>query len=199
MVQWVIKLLEIIFPKPKQSTRMSISHIFNVLKQFEGNEYKPYVPPVGKSGVTLGIGVDIGHMNFAGIIESNTLLDKISPYYAKFREEAEELLAEKPLELTKEEIDYLSTSASEAHLDELQRWYDAESSVPFTMLTDNQQAVLMSVKYQYGNIRKRTPKFWGFCVNNDWAGAYNELMNFGDSFPTRRRREAALLAKDFNQ
>jgi len=176
---------------------MLLDKIFRFLIGVEGNKYTPYVPHVGQSGVTVGIGVDIGHMNFAGILESNTLLDKISPYYGRFREDAEKRLAEIPLDLTKEEVDYLSTLAIETHLNELKKWYDKQASVPFNMLTDNQKTVMMSVKYQYGNLPKRTPKFWGFCVDRDWHGAYAELMNFGDKYPTRRRREAALLAKDF--
>lgn len=176
---------------------MLLDRIFRFLIQVEGNEYKPYVPPVGQSGVTVGIGVDIGHMNFAGILESNNLLEKISPYYGKYRAEAEQFLAENPLKLTKEEVDYLSTLAIETHLNELKNWYDAKSIVPFDMLTDNQKTVMLSVKYQYGNLPRRTPKFWGFCVNRDWHSAYAELMNFGDKYPTRRRREAKLLALDF--
>lgn len=176
---------------------MTISHLLNVLKQFEGNEYTAYVPPVGQSGVTIGIGVDLGHMNFAPRIESNILRERIAPYYGKFREDAEKELKSRPLSLRKEEVDYLSMLAIEIHLDELKRLYTKASLHPFGLLTDNQKAVMMSVKYQYGDIRKRTPKFWGFCVARDWRGAYNELMNFGDKYPTRRRREAGMLAKDF--
>lgn len=176
---------------------MTVDNIFNVLKQFEGNVYNAYVPPVGQSGVTIGIGVDLGHMNFARSLESNTLREKIAPYYGKFRDAALDELDKRPLMLRKEEVDYLSFLAIETHLEELKRWYNEASLVPFSMLTDNQKAVMMSVKYQYGNVRRRTPKFWGFCVSRDWHGAYSELMNFGDAFPTRRRREAALLAQDF--
>lgn len=176
---------------------MTMDHLFDVLKQFEGNVYNAYVPSVGQSGVTIGIGVDLGHMNFAPSLESNTLREKIAPYYGKFRDDAFNTLIKKPLMLRKEEVDYLSFLAIESHLEELQRWYGEDSTVPFSMLTDNQKAVMMSVKYQYGNVRRRTPKFWGFCVSRDWQGAYAELMNFGDAFPTRRRREAALLAQDF--
>jgi GH24 family phage-related lysozyme (muramidase) len=176
---------------------MLLDRIFSFLVKVEGNQYTPYVPKVGQSGVTVGIGVDLGHMNFTPIIESNKLLEKIAPYYGKYRDEAELFLVNNPVELSKEEVDYLSTLAIETHLRELEKWYTADAQIPFIMLTDNQKTVMMSVKYQYGNLPKRTPKFWGFCVNRDWYGAYNELMNFGDSYPTRRRSEAALLAKDF--
>lgn len=178
---------------------MTLDHMLNVLKKFEGNEYTAYVPPVGQSGVTIGIGVDLGHMNFAPIIGSNTLRERIEPYYGRFREDAEKALEKYPLSLRKEEVDYLSMLAIETHLAELKDWYNTAAGVPFDMLTDNQKIVMMSVKYQYGNLPKRTPKFWGFCVERDWYGAYNELMNFGDKYPTRRRREAAILAQDFSK
>lgn len=196
MVRW---LIDTIFGKPnaKQSKPdMTINQALAVLKRFEGNEYRAYVPPVGKSGVTIGIGVDLGHMNFGPVLGSNALRDRIKPYYGKFRDEAKEALDKQPLSLTKEEVDYLSMLAIETHLEELKSWYNSESLAPFGTLTDNQKCVMMSVKYQYGDIRKRTPKFWGFCIKRDWRGAYNELMNFGDDYPTRRRREAAMLAKD---
>jgi GH24 family phage-related lysozyme (muramidase) len=177
---------------------MQTDSMFRFLIGVEGNEYTPYVPDVGKSGVTVGIGVDLGHMNFVDIIESNQLLDKIMPYYGKYRAEATQYLAENPLKLTKTEVDYLSNLAIETHLNELKKWYNSASNVPFEMLTNNQQTVMLSVKYQYGSIVSKTPKFWGFCVERDWYGAYNELMNFGDKHPTRRRREAQLLAQDFS-
>jgi GH24 family phage-related lysozyme (muramidase) len=183
--------------KAPNMPQISINSVLQALKQFEGNEYTPYVPDVGQSGVTVGIGVDLGHMNFTALIQSNTLREKIAPYYGKYRDEAAQFLAQNPLELTKEEVDYLSTIAIESHLDELRTWYNLSALAPFGSLTDNQKIVMMSVKYQYGDIRRRTPKFWGFCVARDWRGAYNELMNFGDAYKTRRRREAALLAKDF--
>lgn len=196
IARWVAKLFAFKPRTRKEEPNMTLSQMFAVLKQFEGNEYTPYVPPIGKSGVTIGIGVDLGHMNFGRILESNTLEERIAPYYGKFREEAEEALRNRPLSLTKAEVDYISTLAIETHLNELKLWYNNASLAPFGSLTDNQKCVMLSVKYQYGNIRKRTPKFWGFCIKRDWRGAYNELMNFGDDYPTRRRREAAMLAKD---
>ena len=197
IVRWVVKIF---FanqkPRPKEED-IAISKMLRVLQKFEGNEYTPYVPAAGNSGVTVGIGVDLGHMNFAHILQSNTLGEKIKPYYGKFREEAKAALEANPLVLTKEEIDYISLLAINYHLKLLKDWYNEASFVPFGSLTDNQKCVMLSVKYQYGNIKIRTPKFWEFCVSRDWYGAYNELMNFGDDYPTRRRREAAMLAQDF--
>ena len=50
------------------------------------------------------------------------------------------------------------------------------------------------VRYQYGtNLAKATPNFWKQIVGCQWQAAYNNLMNFGDAYPSRRRLEAAEL------
>ena len=170
--------------------------IFEFLKKVEGNEYTAYVPPVGHSGVTIGIGVDLGNMNFKRSELPKEVYDKISIYYGFTRDAAKEILAAKPLDLTPDMVDLISQLAIDIHQKELESWFDRESDVPFSMLTLNQKKVLMSVKYQYGNIRRRTPKFWLFATRGDWQAVHDELMDFGDAFPTRRRKEAALIKKD---
>lgn len=176
----------------------NFTQILRFLKEVEGNVDKPYVPDVGKSGVTIGIGVDLGNMNFSNVGLSKSLQDKISPYYGKYQDEARQYLADNPLKLDQYEIDYISALAIQTHLNELNKWYSKQADVPFIMLTNNQKTVMMSVKYQYGNLPRRTPKFWQYCISRDWHGAYYELMHFGDAYPSRREKEARLLAKDFN-
>jgi hypothetical protein len=44
-------------------------------------------------------------------------------------------------------------------------------------------------------LAKRCPKFWQAATNADSTAMANELNNFGDSYPTRRRREADYLLK----
>ena len=170
--------------------------IFEFLKKIEGNEYKAYVPPVGRSGVTIGVGVDLGHMNFSRAMLPKHVYDQIKVFYGFYRADAKEILEAKPLDLTNEEIDYLSQIAISTHQKELEFWFDRESDIPFRELSLNQKKVLMSVKYQYGDIRRRTPRFWSFATEGDWHNVYEELMDFGDAFPTRRRKEAALIKKD---
>lgn len=183
------------FYKPLNETSKQ-EKIFDFLKEVEGNEYTAYVPPVGNSGVTIGIGVDLGSINFSRASLPKDVYDKIKIYYGFKRNDAVELLEAKPLDLSRVMVDYISQVAISTHQKELEFWFDRESEIPFRYLTLNQKKVLMSVKYQYGDIRRRTPKFWLFATRGDWQAVYDELMDFGDAFPTRRRKEAALIKKD---
>lgn len=171
--------------------------MLSFLKSVEGNRYSPYVPDSGKSGVTIGIGVDLGNMDLSdaeGIPQD--IRARINPYLGVTGDDAEQALEAHALALSKEEIDLLSIEAISIHLNELARWYNKASSIPFSHLTDNQQLVLLSVKYQYGDLPQRTPKFWRYATDNDWQSVYYELMNFGDDYPSRRRREAKLISED---
>jgi GH24 family phage-related lysozyme (muramidase) len=56
--------------------------------------------------------------------------------------------------------------------------------------------VVASVAFQYGDLSRRTPNFWRQVTSGDWDAALNNLRHFGDKYPTRRNKEADLLAKD---
>lgn len=165
------------------------------LKQVEGNEYYPYVPQSGKSGVTIGIGVDLGNIGYKSLDIDPILKEKIKWYDKLTGIEAAIALDETPLRLTRDEVNLLSLAAIELHEKELEEQFNAESSVLYKDLPLEFQIVLLSVKYQYGSLARRTPKFWGFATRGKWHYAYCELMNFGDKYPTRREKEARLLLK----
>ena len=61
------------------------------------------------------------------------------------------------------------------------------------------RATITSVQYQYGNLEKRTPKFWGHVTKQDWDSAIKELRDFGDDYGKRRNREADLLESAVKQ
>ncbi|WP_374761411.1 hypothetical protein [Pseudoalteromonas sp. MM1] len=55
---------------------------------------------------------------------------------------------------------------------------------------------MTSVSFQYGiGLSSTTPKFWKAVTSQDWKEAIKILKSFGDAYPTRRRKEAALLEK----
>jgi len=58
---------------------------------------------------------------------------------------------------------------------------------------------LASVAFQYGSSFKRKDgkqmNFYRLALKGDWQGVYNELMDFKDRYPTRRKEEAKLLLK----
>lgn len=109
---------------------------------------------------------------------------------------AELLLKESPLRLTVEEIQNLNNAAYTVHRKELGEQYQKSAGVPFENLSPAQKSVLMSLKYQYGSLPERTSKFWGYATANDWQGVIDELNDFGDNFPTRRKKEAAMLERE---
>jgi GH24 family phage-related lysozyme (muramidase) len=52
------------------------------------------------------------------------------------------------------------------------------------------------VSFQYGvGLNSRAPKFWKAVTTQDWKEATKILKAFGDAYPTRRKKEAALLEK----
>ena len=63
----------------------------------------------------------------------------------------------------------------------------------FQDLPSNKQTVLASVAFQYGDLPKKTPKFWKYATSDDWDSVKRELNDFKDDYPTRRRKEAKLL------
>lgn len=82
--------------------------------------------------------------------------------------------------------------------------YNAETKgVPFDKIPYNTRTAILDLFYQYvagATVAKHgAPKSWNFILNNNWNGFYNELMNFGDSFAPRRKREADLVLSDINK
>jgi hypothetical protein len=49
------------------------------------------------------------------------------------------------------------------------------------------------VAFQYGDLAKKTPNFWKQVTSGDWGAAKRNLLDFQDKYPTRRKKEAALL------
>ncbi len=70
---------------------------------------------------------------------------------------------------------------------------DTKGALKFKDLTNEQMTVILSVAFQYGDLSKKTPNFWRQVVAGDWAGAKQNLRNFGDDYSTRRNKEADLL------
>lgn len=64
----------------------------------------------------------------------------------------------------------------------------------FADLPPQAQTVIASGAFQYGfGLDLRTPRFSKAATNRDWPEAIRVLKSFGDAYPTRRMKEAALL------
>lgn len=157
-----------------------------------------YVPQPGKdgdrSGVTIAAGVDIGQMtngDLAGLPDA--LQKKIIPYLGLNGAAARTALARCPLSITAAEAEALEMPARDRTVSGLSVHYLRDAAMPFERLPDASQTVMASVSYQYGAIWVRTPHFWAHAIKPDFQGMYDDLENFGDPYPTRRRKEAAYL------
>lgn len=177
-----------------------IKHEF--IHDLEGCSLEGYVPNPEKSnsGVTISTGYDIGQHNVVDITSMfpQELAKKLIPYARLKKQVAVDFLEENPLTVTDEEADQI-TALCDKEADKMlnHHWNNSVAELPLNQLSDEQQTVLASVAYQYGDLAKRTPKFWGHATEGNWPCVISELRYFRDAFPTRRNREADVLENGF--
>lgn len=180
---------------------------WDFIRELEGFSLKGYTPldkegrVIGKSGVTVGVGFDIGQWTTDSLRLLNLpeeLYLKLVQYVGMKGSVARDFLKVRPLTLTPQEANLLNEAVKTTKLKELEDRYNkaASGKVKFSDLTLGQRTVLASVAFQYGtNLSRRTPRFWNFAVTQQWGRLEQELRNFGDAFPTRRNREADYLSR----
>jgi hypothetical protein len=160
-------------------------------------------PSTSNSGVTVATGFDIGQHSTADLEAMglpDELVAKLEPYAGLRGRAAADFLASQPLLLEADEVAAIDASVQATFSDRLASGYNAAVSgdpdrADFEDLPAAAQTVIASVAYQYGlNLKHRTPRFWSTVVAQDWQAAVAELRNFGDTYGSRRRQEAALLA-----
>lgn len=161
-----------------------------------------YVPDAegSSSGVTVASGVDLGQMRqsvFASLPAE--LRAKVTPYLNLHKQDAVAALEKSPLVITQAEADILNQAVRGPIVREVGDEYEKGAGKPFAYLPDAMQTVIMSVAFQYGAIWSRCPKFWQCALRRDASGMIAELLNFGDDFPTRRRKEAAYLESHLHE
>ena len=178
---------------------------FNFIKRKEGFETSMYVPKdnkvkvLGKSGATIASGFDLGQRNendLKGLPQS--LVNKLKPYLGKKKEAALKFVEENPLNITEKEANIINAFAKQQEISRLKKMWDKTSDIKFDDLSIPKATVVASVHFQYGNLPNKTPKFWKFTTEGDWLKAVEELNDFKDKYPTRRKSEARYLEKDKN-
>lgn len=188
------------------------------ISQHEGGQRTDgYVPRdnsgsvAGQSGVTVATGVDLGQQSAAGLQGllasytatnpdgGNALMAAVTPYLGLHGEAAAQALNTTPLTLTAEQAGVLDNAVAGALHNSVETSFNAASDYNLYDLPAAVQTVILDVAHQYGaNLEGRTPSFWSQVTSGNWQGAYNELMNFGDDYTTRRHDEAALLLQAIN-
>jgi len=170
---------------------------FNVDREFladrEGRMSTMYVPiyddgpkkgqVVGKSGATIGKGVDLGQQDLAYLKSLNLepgLTARLSPYLGVKGPGAPSFVAEHPLQLSEAELDALNGAVQDRELRSLAAKYDAASQVgPFHKLPRDTQTAIASLYFQYGTAapEKRTPNYWRQITMGDWEGKAAEARS----------------------
>jgi len=174
------------------------------ISKLEGEAIDTGYVPSDNSGVTIGTGVDLKMKN-AELLESigvpSDIIEVLEPYFGlkgKGRtsphvDSAEAYLADNPLVLSAVDVKILDKAVQKFELNKIKTAYEKDSKKSWNSLSANQQTVITSVGFQYGNLATETPNFWEGVVSGNWTGVYKELMNFEDDFTPRRKLEAELL------
>jgi len=164
--------------------------------QQEGTKLEGYVPDSkeSNSGVTIATGFDLGQRNAEDLKDfPQELQDKFSPYLGLKKEEADKKLKEKPLTITKEEQQLIDKTIKQKESNKIIESYEKTTGKKFSDLSKQQQTVIVSVGFQYGDLATKTPKFWKAITEGNWESVETELRNFGDRYDSRRKREADYL------
>ena len=175
-----------------------------ISRQEGGQTLNGYVPTGNnKSGVTIATGFDIGQRSRAdisGMPITQGLKTKLTPYVGLIRQNAVAALRQTPLSITQSEADTIDGTVRSSVLSQLRRNYNAAVSASpgrakFDQLPSEAQTVIASLAFQYGDLCRETPKIWNLVTQQNWFAAIQELNNFGDHYPSRRKREATYLGK----
>ncbi|MEI7411825.1 pesticin C-terminus-like muramidase [Pectobacterium aroidearum] len=179
------------------------------LKTSEGFESEGYVPQdkngnvLDKSGVTVGMGVDLGQRTEAELLNDGVpkdIVDILKPYTTLKGNAAKEKLRTSPLTLTEEQANKLSSVYVQKITTDIENRFNADAkNISFNDLPPNTRTAITDLAYQYGvNLKAATPKAWGYITKQEWSALVKELRAFGDDYPTRRGREADLIQRDID-
>ncbi|WP_437927534.1 pesticin C-terminus-like muramidase [Sorangium sp. So ce291] len=178
--------------------RTSLQIDWKFISEREGGQrLEGYVPKAGSSGVTIATGFDIGARNKRDLERlelSIDLVEKLLPYCGRQRPDADKYLKEHPLKITNTEAGAIDRAVKKSALNSLVESYNRDSpETQFDELPSAAQTVIASVWFQYGSLNKKTSSFWRFVTKQQWKEAVDDLQDFHDNYPTRRKIEAALL------
>ena len=185
---------------------MPTTNMFDFLRDVEGFKASGYVPqdrrgnPIENSGVTIATGLDLGQQDEDSLRRmglSDELISIFRPYLGLKRSEAQRFLLDNPLRLTAEQATFVEESLMSHDFERMSDLWNStqreEDGIRWDQLDPEKQTVMLSVFRQYGNLPRRTPKFWRSATQGRWNDTVSELRNFGDEYKTRRNKEADLL------
>ena len=152
---------------------------------------KGYVPKTKnmKSGVTIATGFDLGQRNLSDLAGlPKDIINILTPYLGIKGASAAEIASE--LNISDSQAKVIDEFSHSEVLNDLRSKWKAATGESFDDLPMNKATVIASVRFQHGDLERKTPNFWREVTNDDWTAAVKNLRNFGDDFPTRRNSEA---------
>ena len=163
--------------------------------------------PMGVSGVTCGVGVDLGQQSVAQLEHwgvDKALMGKLLPYIGKKDAEAARALYRAPLLLTEDEARALTNAEHHGYLVDIvePQWnFRYGRKGPYADLPWQAQCVIFSCVYQHGwnGFRKRGEHTLAALEAHDWPRAVRNLRSgvkgWGPDYWRRRAMEGDLLAE----
>jgi len=135
----------------------------------EGFQEKTYNPG-GKSGITIGTGIDLKHHTKESMVEKGVpeeVAEKLSPYYGK---SDKSLVGKSPL--TKEEVEMVDEAVMAHTVTSLK-----EDIPHFDDMPQEMQRAAVMAKHQYG---EGWPTLKGHLQSKNYTGAMKELLKWED-------------------
>ena len=159
---------------------------------------------IGRSGVTIATGFDIGQHNsydlnriFGKDDTNKDLKELYTPYLDKRKQDALNILKEKPLKITQDQADRTDAAVYSHKLESVKKMYNDESkdyNGDFDNLPSNAQTAIFSFAYQNGTGAVPSDLVEKLA-NGDYSGAADILIKYGqdNGYSNRRNDEAKLL------
>ena len=194
-------------PKPVAKVKVTPVHWGVIVKQ-EGIRLNGYVPvdksgnAIGRSGVTIGMGFDIGQRNRKEILAlavPYALKVKFLPYAELRKEAAVAFLKTHQLTITKAENDSLTAAVRQQQVRKVTKIYNAHSvseKDKFESLASGPKTVVVSLYHQNGDsIYSRFQNVMKHIHAGNYSAAAKALVETDPKYLNRRKAEAAELIK----
>lgn len=163
--------------------------------------------PMGVSGVTIGVGVDLGQQRADQLRKwgvSDELMQKLMPYIGKADAAAAQALYRQALTLSIDEARALTDAEHKGYMDDVVQptWdYRYGAKGKFETLPWQAQCVIFSLVYQLGwaGLRRRGEHTLDALTKHEWARAVRNLKSgakgWNGEYYERRAQEGELLAE----
>lgn len=155
-----------------------------VITQHEGGNLSNGYWPGGSSGVTVGIGIDLGQQSGAGLAAMgvpDTIIEQLSPYLGLHGTAAQSYLQSHPLSLSSSDLARLNACVTTAYFDNTGAQFNRANHsgfANFSALPWQAQTVIADLAYNLGNLPATAPRFWSQVTNGRWTAAAANLNNF---------------------